>query len=279
MPVLPTNETIFTQSLEKLLKEYAATEDNTELKSEIRDVLVAQTLPYVKRVAHGLARRQSDPVEDLIQVGTIGLLKAIDKFNPASGTAFKTFASYFITGEIRHYLRDKASMIKAPRQMYELYYRMNQVVQQLSNELGRTPTDVEIAEALACTVEKVQKAQVMDRRRTMVSLDQFLVQDGESSEPMHMEKLVDDNDWFSSERQEERIQLKQALETLKPELREAIEMRFFQDLSQMEIAEELGISQMQVSRRIRKALDLLSVALSSEFVGSKQDIASKQTIG
>jgi RNA polymerase sigma-B factor len=279
MSVLPSNETIFNTSLEVLLLQFAAAEDHSAIKADLREAVVAQTLPYVKRVAHGLARRQSDPVEDLIQVGTIGLLKAIEKYNPASGTAFKTFASYFITGEIRHYLRDKAGMIKAPRQMYELYYRMNQIIQQLSNQLGRTPTDVEIAEALACPVEKVQSAQAMDRRRTMVSLDQFLVHDGEASEPMHLEKLVDDNDWYSAERQEERIQLTQAMETLKPELRDVIEMRYFQDLSQMEIAQKLGISQMQVSRRIRKALDLLLAALEPDVRKRAEVQHRQQSVG
>src|SRR5690606_6893617 len=99
---------------------------------------------------------------------------------------------YLITGEIRHYLRDKSSIIKAPRQMYELYYRMNQIIQRLTDELGRTPTDLEIAEELECPVDKVHDASIVDRRRTLISLDQFVTgNESSSGETMYTERLVD----------------------------------------------------------------------------------------
>lgn len=248
---------LFTSDLDNLLRAYAAHDERGPAQEALRGQIVARLLPYVKSIAHGLARRSSDPVEDLIQVGTIGLMKAADRFNPSAGSSFKTYATYFITGEIRHYLRDKVSMIKAPRQVYELYYRMNQIVQQLSERLGRPPTDLEIAEALQCPLEHVEQAQAVDRRRQVYSLDEFLVNEtGEES--VHVERLVDDSYHQVTQNHETRILLDQAMGELQDELRRVIDMTYYDDLSQAEIAKRLGISQMQVSRRLRKALDILA---------------------
>ena len=148
--------------------------------------------------------------------------------------------------------------------MYELYYRVNQVVQKLTEQLERTPTDVEIAEELACSAKDVSQAQDIERRRMPVSLDQFIV--GESGqETVYLEKLVDDKNVESSENHENRILLERAMETLKPELSEVVRMTYYEDMSQTQIAEKLGISQMQVSRRLRKALALMHGSLKEEY--------------
>lgn len=257
-----SNHEIFSPELDELVNDYIAAESTRE-KENIRDQIVAQVLPYVKKIAFGLARRSSDPVDDLIQVGNIGLIKAIEKFNPLRGSSFKTYATYFITGEIRHYLRDKTSMIKAPRQMYELYYRMNQVIQKLTEELQRTPTDEEIADELECSVSKVAQVQNVERRRTPVSLDQFQVGSESGNDVVYLEKLVDDKYFEVAENKENKMVLEQAMENLKDELQEVVQMTFYQDMSQTQIAEKLGISQMQVSRRLRKALDLLNKNLTA----------------
>lgn len=243
-----------------MLHRYLVEDLDAAARERLRDDIVERVMPYVKKIAHGLARRSSDPVEDLIQVGNIGLIKAVDKFNPLVGSSFKTYATYFITGEIRHYLRDKTAMIKAPRQMYELYYRINQIVQRLTELLGRTPTDVEIAEELQCPVSKVTQAQDIERRRLPVSLDQFTVHEG-GSETMYLERLVDQSQSEFMENRENRIVVDRALASLKEELRDVVRMTYYEDMSQTEIAERLGISQMQVSRRLRKALELLSKTL------------------
>ena len=255
---------IFTPELDELIHAYLAEDPGSAERESLRRQVVERVMPYVKRIAHGLARRSTDPVEDLVQVGNIGLIKAVDKFNPMVGSSFKTYATYFITGEIRHYLRDKTAMIKAPRQMYELYYRINQVVQKLTEQLERTPTDVEIAEELACSAKEVTQAQDIERRRMPVSLDQFIV--GEAGqETVYLEKLVDDRNTEHTENHENRMLLERALNLLKPELREVVEMTFYEDMSQTQIAERLGISQMQVSRRLRKALGLMQQALKEEY--------------
>lgn len=263
-----TRDTIFTEAFEEQLKDFLACPKGAA-KDQLKNQLVKHCWPYVQKIAKGIARRQTDPVDDLIQVGCLGLVKALDKYNPLAGTSFKTYSTYLITGEIRHYLRDKAQMIKAPRQMYELYYRMNQIVQRLSDELGRTPTDAEIAETLECPVETIQNILETDRRRTMVSLDQFVSGlDGSGGETVYVERLVDDKYTAFLQNQENKLVLESALARLKDEHKQVVKMTYYEDMSQMEIAKILGISQMQVSRRLRKALDLLQTMLGQEvFVG------------
>jgi RNA polymerase sigma-B factor len=259
-----SSEDIFSPELNDMLHRYLIDELDSQTREKLRDQIVERCMPYVKKIAHGLARRSSDPVEDLMQVGNIGLIKAVDKFNPLVGSSFKTYATYFITGEIRHYLRDKTAMIKAPRQMYELYYRINQLVQRLTEHLGRTPTDLEIAEELQCPVAKVTQAQDIERRRLPVSLDQFLVNDGSGNETIYLERLVDHSQTELTESNENKLVIERAMVSLKVELRDVVRMTYYDDMSQTEIAERLGISQMQVSRRLRKALDLLSKNLNTE---------------
>lgn len=259
-----SSEEIFSPELDEMLHRYLVSDIEGQAREKLRDQIVERVMPYVKKIAHGLARRSTDPVEDLIQVGNIGLIKAVDKFNPLVGSSFKTYATYFITGEIRHYLRDKTSMIKAPRQMYELYYRINQIVHKLTETLGRTPTDLEIAEELQCPVNKITQAQDIERRRLPVSLDQFLVNDGSGNETVYMERLVDHAQSEVSETHENRMVIERAMVTLKEELRDVVRMTYYEDMSQTEIAERLGISQMQVSRRLRKALELLSKNLQAD---------------
>lgn len=258
-----SSEDIFSSELDEMLHRYLTSDIDDSAREKVRDQIVARVMPYVKKIAHGLARRSSDPVEDLIQVGNIGLIKAVDKFNPLVGSSFKTYATYFITGEIRHYLRDKTSMIKAPRQMYELYYRINQIVQRLTEHLGRTPTDLEIADELQCPVSKITQAQDIERRRLPISLDQFLVSDG-GNETVYLERLVDQTQTEFTETHENKMIIEHALHGLKSELRDVIQMTYYDDLSQTEIAERLGISQMQVSRRLRKALEILSKNLKAD---------------
>ncbi len=251
-------EEIFSPELDEMLHRYLILDLDKPTREKLRDQIVSRVMPYVKKIAHGLARRSTDPVEDLIQVGNIGLIKAVDKFNPLVGSSFKTYATYFITGEIRHYLRDKTAMIKAPRQMYELYYRINQIVHKLTEQLGRTPTDLELADELQCPVNKITQAQDIERRRLPVSLDQFLVNDNASTETVYLERLVDHSQSENVENHENKMVIERALRCLKDELRDVVRMTYYEDLSQTEIAERLGISQMQVSRRLRKALELLS---------------------
>ncbi len=218
----------------------------------LRDSIIQASLPLVKRIAYGLARRSTDPVEDLIQVGSIGLIKAVDQFKPDAGAKFQTYATHLITGEIRHYLRDKTAMIRAPRELQELSFRINRLVQSLTARLGREPSDVEIAHELEIPVSRVNEAYEVDRRRTLISLDQALSNDAGSEQSL-IDTLVDGKYQTNQMAKEDRFMLAEAIKQLRDGLREVVQLTFYEDLSQTEVARRLGISQMQVSRRLRAA--------------------------
>ena len=236
----------------------------------IRDKIVEKSISLVKRIAYGLARRSTDPVEDLIQVGSIGLVKAIEQFDPNAGAKFHTYATHLITGEIRHYLRDKTSMIRAPRELQELSFRISRLVQDLIHELGREPSDTEIADVLQIHPEKVSEAYEVDRRRTLISLDQTLTTDS-TSEQLLIDTLEDSVHQLKFSSEEDNIMLQSAIKQLKDNLREVITMTFYQDLSQTEVARRLGISQMQVSRRLRAA----TAELQRILLGNKLNLSKK----
>lgn len=231
---------------------YKGSEDK-KLKKELQNLIVVASMPFVKRIACGLARRSTDPVDDLIQVGAVGLIKAIDLYNPNLGTKFKTYATYLITGEIRHYLRDKASMIKAPREIQELAFRINCVIKQLSED-GQEPTSEQIAEIMSISVNKVNDIIEVDRRKSTLSLDQtFALEDDDSVSLADKIPSGDYQEFLSA--YEEKIMLSKAISKLKPKLKEVIELSYYEDMNQREISEKLGISQMQVSRRLKQALE------------------------
>lgn len=254
-----------TDDIKKWLQEYRSSTD-TKIKAQLRNLITIACIPFVKKIAHGLARRSTDPIEDLIQVGSVGLLKAIEHYDIKHGTTFKTYATYFITGEIRHYLRDKTSMIRAPREMQELSFRISQIVNNLSLKLGRSPTDLEISEELEIPVSRIAEVIEIDRRKHMLSLDQVITNNADN-EQLLSEKLIDDKYQDYIKLREDRIMLQEAIDMLDESLRSVVKMTFFEDMSQNQIAKEMGISQMQVSRRLRKALKELfdMIALKKKF--------------
>ncbi len=240
-----------------------------KLKKQLQNLIVVACIPFVKKIACGLARRATDPVDDLIQVGSVGLIKAIDLFNPDMGTKFKTYATYLITGEIRHYIRDKASMIKAPREIQELAFRINNVMKQLTEE-GFEPTSEQIAEVMSLPVKKINDIIEVDRRKSTVSLDQTFYEDEDSQSLADKIPSGDYYEFLNS--YEEKIMLAKAIEKLKPKLKEVIELSYYEDLNQREISEKLSISQMQVSRRLKQALaDMYEIITA----GNKQQGATK----
>jgi RNA polymerase sigma-B factor len=251
------------QKLHKLLAKYKKTQDK-----KVRDQIVEMNFSLVKKIAHGLARRSTDPVDDLIQIGSIGLIKAIDYFNPEAGAKFTTYATHLITGEIRHYLRDKTSMIRAPRELQELSFRINKIVNKLRSEFGRDPTDLEIAEVLQDVKQsKIQEAYEVDRRRTLVSLDQT-INTGSSSldnDTYLIDTLMDIKEHKRNDTREEYFTVQELLKNLKPSLAQIIDLIYFQDIPQAEVADHLGISQMQVSRRLKKATAALQELMAANL--------------
>jgi len=231
-------------------------------KQRIKNFIVLYYLPLVKKIAYGLARRNTDPIEDIIQVGSLGLIKAVEQFDKQHGASFKTYATYLITGEIRHYLRDKSAMIRAPREIHELCVRMNNLIERLRVTLGRSPTELEVAQELQMPVNRVNEAMEADRRKQTVSLDQLVFNNSETEHHL-VDNLVDDKYQNFQRLQEERMMINNAVSLLPDKLKEVITLSFFEDLNQTEIAQKVGISQMQVSRRIKKATNELFKIITS----------------
>ena len=252
--------------IHRWLLDYSQTRDPA-----LRDKIIQSSLSLVKRIAYGLARRSTDPVEDLIQVGSIGLIKAVDQFKPDAGAKFQTYATHLITGEIRHYLRDKTAMIRAPRELQELSFRINRLVQNLTAKLGREPSDLEISNELQIPVARVNEAYEVDRRRTLISLDQALSNDAGSEQSL-IDTLVDGRYQSNQIAKEDRFMLAEAIKHLRDGLREVVQLTFYEDLSQTEVARRLGISQMQVSRRLRAA----TAELYKIITQAKRAASSKQ---
>lgn len=251
-----------TEDIEIWLKEFKSTSD-PGVKKQLKNLIILYYLPLVKKIAYGLARRNTDPIEDIIQVGSLGLIKAVEQFNNTYGASFKTYATYLITGEIRHYLRDKIAMIRAPRELQELSIRMNNIAEKLKLKMGRTPTEIEIAQELQMPVNRISEVFEADRRKQLISLDQLVFNNSEMEQAL-VDVIVDDKYQLYQNLQEERMMLRDAVNMLPENLKEVIRLSFFEDLNQSEIAKQIGISQMQVSRRIKKATFELFRIISSQ---------------
>lgn len=244
------------------LKLYKQAEDEKQ-KKHLQNVIALAAMPLVKKIARGLARRNTDPVEDIIQVGCVGLVKAIQLYNPKVSENFRTYATYLITGEIRHYLRDKVSMIKAPREIYELAYRVNKLMLKLKDDQGNDPSEKVLADELGTSVGKIKEVIDVERRKQTVSLDQF-VTTGTDETLSLFDKIADDNHYNLDTFQEDKILINDAVKRLDVKLQEVVVLNYFEDMSQTQIATKLGISQMQVSRRLKKALGMLLNILSEK---------------
>ena len=220
---------------------------------EARERLIEQYLPLVRALAARYARG-GDQLEDLIQVGCIGLIKAIDRFDLERGVELTTYATPTITGEIRRHFRDKGWSIRVPRGLQELSLRLSQLIEAMSGDLHRSPTIRELAEAAGVSEEEILEALESNDAYLTVSLSApGLGEEGES--PDRLESIGEIDPGF--EAGEDRVLLKPALSALDARERQILDLRFHAGLTQSQIALELGISQMHVSRLIRAALDKL----------------------
>ncbi|MDJ0626563.1 MAG: sigma-70 family RNA polymerase sigma factor [Candidatus Caenarcaniphilales bacterium] len=239
---------INTDLVHELLADYRATK-----KPQVKEEIIRQCMGLVKKIANGLARRSTDSVDDLVQVGCIGLIKAIENFDPDAGAKCTTYFTHLIAGEMRHYCRDKAMLFRAPRELVELNFRISRMVQALTYEFGREPTDYELAEALDVDSKKIQEAFEVERRRTLISLDQTLSSDN-SDDQVFLDTLVDMKYQYFTNLQEHRLVLQDALKNITPQAQEIIEEIFLNEQTQASYAKRHKISQMQTSRRLRSAL-------------------------
>jgi len=238
--------------LRRLHRRYAETDDPRE-RDRIRERLVAG----YESLVHFLARRfqnRGEPLEDIVQVGFLGLIKAIDRFDPDLGNEFTTFATPTILGEIRRYFRDKGWAIRFPRRLQELHQQVLRTNEALKNELGRQPTVPEVAERLGVQPDDVLEAMEMSSALTPLSID-ATVGSGEDGGRQLGESVGGEDP--NLDRVEMRQVLERAMQHLNERERRIMIMRFFEEMSQSEVAKRLGISQMHVSRLQRAALEQL----------------------
>jgi RNA polymerase sigma-B factor len=213
-----------------------------------RDHVVRQLLPLAKRVARRFAGPQH-PAEDLAQVAGIGLLKALERFDPTRDASFATYAHAVMTGEVRRHIRD-SRMVRIPRSIYEQVPPFQRALARLRVELGREPTRDELADVLGVSKEDIIEINDAAISAHHVSLDAAAEANGGEL------VLGGDDDAFA--RAEAGADLEPMLSVLTPRERMIIGLRFEDSLSQSEIADTLGLSQTQVSRLIRQALAKLS---------------------
>ena len=217
---------------------------------DARQQLVVNHLNLVRFLA-GKFKNRGEPMDDLIQVGTIGLIKAIDRFEPQRGLEFTTFATPTIMGEIKRHFRDKGWSVRVPRRLQELSAKVTKANDDLTRELQRPPKLSEVADRLGASVEEVLEAMESSSAYSSVSLEGG-AQGSEDDAPSIIDRYAaEDADLAGSD---DRMVIADSIEELAPREREVVRMRFEEGLTQVEIAKRLGTSQVQVSRTIRKAL-------------------------
>lgn len=242
----------------QLFAQYKETKD-----PEVRDQLIVSHLNLVRFLASKFKNR-GEPLDDLIQVGTIGLIKAIDRFEPDRGLEFTTYATPTIMGEIKRHFRDKGWSVRVPRRLQELSSKINQVTDDLTKELQRSPSIEEIAQRLDTNVEEVLEAMESSSAYSSVPLEGGgSGVDGDETPSIIDQYVTEDEDLAGSD---DRIVLEEAIRDFSPREQEIIRMRFVEGLTQVEIAEKLNISQVQVSRLLRRTLKRIQEKIDPESV-------------
>jgi RNA polymerase sigma-B factor len=245
----------------QLLHNYAETRD-----TKVKDELVAQHLNLVRYLAGKFSNR-GENLEDLIQVGCLGLIKAIERFDPERGTEFTTYATPTIVGEIKRHFRDKGWAIKVPRRLQEFNASVAKTTEELISRLGRVPTADEIAKKLNVAPEDVLEAQELGQSYNLLSIDSELDTDDSRKTSSLLDYLGTDD--FQLEQVEDRLALHRAFSCLPSRERLLMYLRFFENRSQSEVAKVLNISQMHVSRLQARSLESMRVALSQQKNGGE----------
>jgi RNA polymerase sigma-B factor len=225
-----------------------------------RDEFVERFLPLARQLARRY-QRGNEPLEDLVQVASIGLVKAADRFDPERGTAFSSYAVPTILGELKRYFRDSGWAVHVPRGMQERVMRVNNAIAKLSRETGRSPTAADVAEEIGETPELVVEAMAASIAYDAVSLDTPRTSDEDGGDTYADTMGMID----------ERFELVEYTSAIGPTMRAlperdrlVLKLRFEDDLTQLEIAERIGVSQMHVSRLIRRALKRLRTVADAQ---------------
>jgi RNA polymerase sigma-B factor len=235
-----------------------------EKSPQLKEKILVSYAPLVEYIAKKLAYNRND-LEDLVQVGSIGLLRSLERFEPSKDIDFSTFATPNIIGEIKHYFRDKSRLVKVPRKLQELYSKVKSYIRTIQKE-GRSPTVSEIAQALGVNEERILESLEVGQTSLVLSLDSptyknDVLKQGESSVPSLLDSLGVEGKEDDVLRRET---LLTAVRTLSPREKQIIRYRYYEGLSQMEIAKRMGLSQMHISRILSKAIVQLRSVLSSK---------------
>jgi RNA polymerase sigma-B factor len=226
----------------------------------VRDTLIELNLPLV-RYAAARFRSRNEPMEDIVQVGTIGLIKAIDRFDCERGVEFPTFAMPTIVGEVKRFFRDTSWSVRVPRRLQELRLALTKTSDELAQKLDRSPTVAELAIALGVSEEDVVDGLAVGNAYTASSLDSPPPED-DGGEGTLADRLGYED--AALEGVEYRESLKPLLAQLPPRERRIIMLRFFANMTQSQIGEDVGISQMHVSRLLTRTLTQLRDGLTAE---------------
>ncbi|MEV4938132.1 RNA polymerase sigma factor SigF [Streptomyces zaomyceticus] len=227
-------------------------------KAELRNQLVRMHLPLVEHLARRF-RNRGEPLDDLTQVATIGLIKSVDRFDPDRGVEFSTYATPTVVGEIKRHFRDKGWAVRVPRRLQELRLSLTTATAELSQQHGRSPTVHELAERLGISEEEVLEGLESANAYSTLSLD---VPDTDDESPAVADTLGAEDE--ALEGVEYRESLKPLLEDLPPREKRILLLRFFGNMTQSQIAQEVGISQMHVSRLLARTLAQLREKLLVE---------------
>jgi RNA polymerase sigma-B factor len=238
------------------LREDSAPESSREAA---REVLVSLHLPLVEHCARRF-RNRGEPYEDLVQVGTIGLIKSIDRFDLERGVEFSTYATPTIIGEIKRYFRDKGWAIRVPRRLQELRMQIGSASAELTQTLGRSPTPRELAETIGCSVDDILEGIESSNAYSTLSLD---AGDGDEDGAATMLDALGVDDQ-NLEHVEIRESIKPLLDRLDAREKRILLLRFFKNMTQSQIAEEIGVSQMHVSRLLTRTLEQLRTSLEDD---------------
>jgi RNA polymerase sigma-B factor len=228
-------------------------------RTPLRDALVEGHLPLVEYLARRFAGR-GEPLDDLVQVATIGLIKAIDRFDPERGVEFSTYATPTIAGEVKRHFRDKGWAVRVPRRLQELKLALTRASADLTQKLGRAPTVAELAKHLGLSDEDILEGLESAHAYSTVSLDAPDSDEDDGPAVADSLGMIDD----ALEGVEYRESLKPLLEALPPREKRILVLRFFGNMTQSQIATELGISQMHVSRLLARTLAQLREGLLAE---------------
>jgi RNA polymerase sigma-B factor len=242
-----------------LFRAYHHAPNETE-RLGVRARLVDQYIGLVEFLARRF-RNRGEPLEDLVQVGTIGLLKAIERFDLDRKVEFSTYATPTIVGELKRHFRDKGWAVRVPRRLQELHLELTKVVTYLGQELGRSPTVPEIAKAAGLSEEEVLEGLEIAQAYNFTSLD-APIDSTDSDSTSFAEQLGEDDEHLDN--LEYRASLAPEMAKLPERERRILYLRFFKAMTQSEIADKLGISQMHVSRLLNRTLITLRVALEEE---------------